>query len=240
MCVNKFLPAAVLFVAIAAGAWPKEATESTTTTAAKGTPTKKSPPKGPVVIIEEAAKKNAQAKEPVAIVERTVIQVLKVIADPAYQDSSQKKKMREKIRSMLLETVDIKTVSVLTLANYRSKFSNEQFEKFSELFSRLLFSTYITHLEKYSDEKVLITGTESLSDTRIVVKTNTVSSTKQIPIEFSFLKEGQKWLLYDVHIEGVSLVRNYRSQFREILLNKSADQFLERLRSKVDENENKL
>ena len=148
--------------------------------------------------------------------------------------------MREKIRSMLLETVDIKTVSVLTLANYRSKFSNEQFEKFSELFSRLLFSTYITHLEKYSDEKVLITGTESLSDTRIVVKTNTVSSTKQIPIEFSFLKEGQKWLLYDVHIEGVSLVRNYRSQFREILLNKSADQFLERLRSKVDENENKL
>jgi phospholipid transport system substrate-binding protein len=240
MCVNKFLPAAVLFVAIAAGAWPKEAAESTTTTAAKEAPTKKSPPKEPVVIIEEAATKNAQAKEPVAIVRQTVIKVLRVIADPAYQDSSQKKKMREKIRSMLLEIVDMKAVSVLTLANYRSKFSNEQFEKCSELFSRLLFSTYITHLEKYSDEKVLITGAESLSDTRIVVKTNTVSSTKQIPIDFSFTREDKKWMLYDVHIEGVGLVRNYRSQFREILLNKSADQFIERLRSKVDENENKL
>jgi phospholipid transport system substrate-binding protein len=67
-----------------------------------------------------------------------------------------------------------------------------------------------------------------------------VSSTKQMPIDFSFLKQDEKWLLYDVRVEGVSLVKNYRTQFREILLNKSADQFIERVRDKVNENENKL
>jgi phospholipid transport system substrate-binding protein len=240
MSTIRIVSVIALVTAFAAGVPSKEATDSATTTTAKKAPPRKAPPREPVVVVEEEAKKNVRAKESVEIVRQTVVKVLRILGDPSYQDSSQKKKMREQIRSILLGIVDRNDVSMLTLANYRSKFSNEQFETFSKLFSRLIFSTYIAHLETYSDEKVHIVGAETPSDSRVLVKTKTVSSTKQMPIDFSFLKQDEKWLLYDVRVEGVSLVKNYRTQFREILLNKSADQFIERVRDKVNENENKL
>jgi phospholipid transport system substrate-binding protein len=148
--------------------------------------------------------------------------------------------MREKVRRAILVVVDMRTVSMLTLSNYRRKFSEKQFEQFMERFSHLLFVTYITHLEKHSNEKVEVVGTEDLSETRMRVKTKTITTNKEIPIDFSFLKQEDRWLLYDVHVEGVSLVKNYRSQFREILLNRSVGEFLERLKEKVEENEKDL
>jgi phospholipid transport system substrate-binding protein len=235
MRIIKSALAIALVVIFVTNAMPKEAADTSTATAAKSAPAKE-----PVVIVESAATKDAQTSGPVAIVQQTVVKVLRVLADPKYKDPSERRKLRDKIRSILLDVVDMKNISLLTLANYRSKFSDEQFETFTKLFSQLLFSTYIIHLETYSDEKVVITGIEKTSASRARVKTKTVSSTKEIPIEFGFAKADQKWTLYDVYIEGVSLVKNYRSQFREILLNKSSAQFLERLREKVKENENKL
>ena len=151
MSFIRIVSVVALMTALAAGGWSREAKDSTTTSPAKTATPRKAPPREPVVTVAEDAKKNAQAKEPVEIVRQTVVKVLRILGDPAYQDSSQKKKMREEIRSILLGIVDMKSVSTLTLANYRNKFSDAQFETFSVLFSRLLFSTYIAHLETYSD-----------------------------------------------------------------------------------------
>jgi phospholipid transport system substrate-binding protein len=133
----------------------------------------------------------------------------------------------------------METVGQLTLANFKRKFNDEQYEKFLALFEHLLFSTYITHLEKYSGEKVVVKQAEKVTDGRIDVKTDTVTDTRKIPVDFSFIRKDDRWQLYDVHIEGISLVKNYRSQFREILINRSPDAFLERLEKKVEENDKK-
>jgi phospholipid transport system substrate-binding protein len=192
-------------------------------------------------VAAQAETKPAPAKEPAQIVTETVDQVIAILKDPQYKDPALKLKMREKVRKTILERVDIKTVSILTLSNYANQFSPKQFEAFTDLFSQLLFTTYIKHLETYTDEKVVILGTEKPSATKAVVRTKTVTDTRDIPVDFSFTKmENGRWMLYDMHIEGVSLVKNYRSQFREILVKRSADQFLEQLRQKVKDNEKVL
>lgn len=186
------------------------------------------------------AAKETKIKTPHEIVDQTVAKVLKILGDPEYKKASEKPKMREKVRVVILQQVDMKTVSALTLANYRKKFSEDQLTKFSASFSRLLFSAYITHLEKYTDEKVVIVESKKLSDTRELVRTKTVTATKEIPVDYSFLKQGKKWMLYDVRVEGVSLIKNYRTQFRELLLKCSAEEFLVRLEKKVKQNEANL
>jgi len=185
----------------------------------------------------EAAKR---PKEPARIVDETVTKVIGLLEDPVYKSPSERAKRREKIRLIMLDAVDMDTLTALTLANFKGKFSPAQLEKFQDLFSRLIFSTYITHLESYSGEKVVVIGAENQTASRVRVRTKTVTDTKEIPVEFSFTIIGDEWKLYDVYIEGVSLVKNYRSQFREILVNRSAEQFLERLRQKVEENEKEL
>jgi len=181
-----------------------------------------------------------KAMAPEEIVNDTVAKVRKVLQDPQYNDPAKKKAMREKVRSIILAVVDMKSVATLTLANYRERFSNEQFDTFRDLLSRLLFSTYISHVEKHSADQVNVLGTEKLSESRMRVRTRTVTADKEIPIDFSFAKLGKGWRLYDIHVEGVSLLNNYRSQFREILLRKSPDELLEQLREKVKENEGGL
>lgn len=189
---------------------------------------------------DDATTSETKPRQPREVVEDVVAKVMTILKDPVYKEPGKKMAMREKIQFSLLSSVDIKTVCSLTLANYRKNFSEEQFKKFSDLFSRLLFSTYISHLEKHTNEKVVTLEVKNLSGSRALVKTKTLTDTKDIPIDFSLIKQGNKWLLYDVHIEGVSLVVNYRSQFREILLNHSPAQFLERLEEKVKENEKNL
>lgn len=188
----------------------------------------------------DAPENETKMKTPTQIVDETVDRVLKILGDPEYKNPTTKPKLREKVRSIILGQVDMVTVSNLTLANYRKKFSPEQLKEFRAVFSQLLFSTYVAHLEEYTDEKVVTVKSEQLSESRVVVKTKTITDTKTIPVDYSFAKQGKRWMLYDVHIEGVSLVKNYRSQFRQILLNKSADEFLARLKNKVKENEANL
>lgn len=185
-------------------------------------------------------KKPVKQMEPAEIVDVTTAKVIKILEDPEFKQDEHKKELREKVRKILVEQVDMNTVSTLTLARYRNKFSDAQFKKFMETFERLLFATYIKHLEKYTNERIVVLETEKKTPTRAEVKTKTVTDTRDIPVDFSFIKLGKLWKLYDVQIEGVSLIRNYRSQFREILINSTAEELLKRLADKVVENEKNL
>ncbi|MCX8038092.1 MAG: ABC transporter substrate-binding protein [Candidatus Sumerlaeia bacterium] len=194
---------------------------------------------GLLVRAGQAAGKDSATTEPAKIVDVTVSRVLNFIVRPEYKDPAMKKANREKVREMILAVVNMNAVANLTLANFRSKFSEEQFKTFTEVFSQLLFTTYITHLEKYSGQRVVIGETERPSPTRAVVKTKTITTDKEIPVDLSFALQDGEWKLYDIRIEGVSLVQNYRSQFREILLKRTPEQFLQQLKDKVKENEEK-
>ena len=202
-------------------------------------------PPNPPAKPEETAPNEKEPKKPEEVVDEAVQKVLAMLADPQYKAESQKAERRDKIRNILLSVVDMPTIGALTLARYKKDFSKEQFDEFLDLFSRLLFSTYISHLEKYSGEKVVTLrvrdmGSRSSRVQRVEVQTEAVSDTKKIPINYRMITKGGQWKFYDVYVEGVSLVLNYRTQFGEILRTKSAADLLKRMAEKVQENEKNL
>ncbi|MBN1516407.1 ABC transporter substrate-binding protein [Candidatus Sumerlaeota bacterium] len=170
------------------------------------------------------------------VVEQTIDKVLKVIAEPDFKTEGAAGEKHNQVLAILLDIVDMDRIGALTLAQHRRDFNDEQFKEFTELLSQLLFRTYIAHLEKYSNEKVVIDKAEEQENGRAKVATKTVSGDAEIPVEFSLFKnEDGEWKLYDVTIEGVSLIKNFRSQFKSMLMNKKPEQFIQELRQKVQE-----
>ena len=103
------------------------------------------------------------------------------------------------------------------------------------LFADLLERSYISKIETYGGEKIEYTGERADGDlatvsTRIVTKNGT-----EVPVDYRLLKRGDRWLVYDVSIEGVSLVSNYRTQFNKIIQTTSYNELVSKLRNKQDE-----
>lgn len=170
----------------------------------------------------------------------TIGKVTKILDDPGYKDSSRQPALREQIRQTILEGVDMDRIGTLTLAQYRDKFSDAQFRRFSDLLSRLVFTTYISHMEKYHGQKIVVLNTETLAEDRATVHTKILDEIRESSVDYSLVRIRGAWKLYDVHIEGVSLVKNYRSQFSDILVNKKPDQLNDQIEAKVKENEANL
>jgi phospholipid transport system substrate-binding protein len=97
----------------------------------------------------------------------------------------------------------------------------------------LLEETYSDKITSYTDEKVVFKKEVNLSDRMVEVQTTILTRTSEVPIHYRLMEKNQVWKVYDMVIEGVSLVSNYRSQFREILAGKTPEALIEILRRKV-------
>ena len=111
----------------------------------------------------------------------------------------------------------------------------EQQKEFVKLFKQLLQGVYADRLLEYSDQKVIfdkeITPKKGRAEVQSYLQT---SDGKKIPLFYRLTDKGGSWKVYDVVIEGVSMVKNYRTQFRDILAKDSPDKLLEILRDKVN------
>ena len=115
--------------------------------------------------------------------------------------------------------------------------SPEKLQEFARLFKLLLFNTYINRLENYtgSNERVLY-DSQKLDGDYALVKTRAVyEGSDNISIDYRLHRDGGQWKVYDVVVEGISFIDNYRSQFSAILSNSSFDTLLSKLRRKVEE-----
>ncbi len=111
--------------------------------------------------------------------------------------------------------------------------SQENRQEFAKLFKKLLFNTYVDRMEKYRDEKVFY-DSQRFDNELAVVKTHFVSHKEDISIDYRLRNEGGRWEVYDVVVEGISYVENYRAQIASILANQSFDSLLRILRQKVE------
>ncbi|HTZ17847.1 MAG TPA: ABC transporter substrate-binding protein [Dissulfurispiraceae bacterium] len=159
--------------------------------------------------------------------------VLDVLRDPALKAESARRIKKEKIRSIADEMFDFTELSKRTLAQNWNRFDNGQQKEFIHLFKSLLADSYADKILAYTNEKIVFSKEIELTDKTAEVRSTVIGKTAEIPINYRVILKGDGWKVYDVVIEGVSLVNNYRSQFREILLNKSPESLLETLRKKV-------
>jgi phospholipid transport system substrate-binding protein len=170
---------------------------------------------------------------PMDTVQANVDKVIEVLRDPKLKAESAKETKKERLRHIYDDMFDQVELSRRALAQNWNKLNLAQREEFVNLFRQMLEKTYIDQILAYVDEKVVFDREVQLSGTQAEIQTIVVTSSKKIPVFYRVNLKGGGWKVYDVVIENVSLVSNYRTQFNDILAKNTPEQMLEILRKKV-------
>ena len=170
---------------------------------------------------------------PMTTAEASVNRVLDVLRDSKLKSPAAKEAKKEKLRVIYKDMFDEIEFSKRTLTRNWNKFSPAERVEFVKLFEQILEKSYIDKILDYSNEKVDFYKESMLSDNQAEIQTKIITSSKEIPIFYRMILKDSKWKVYDVVVENVSLVQNYRTQFNDILVKDTPAQLLEILRKKV-------
>ena len=174
------------------------------------------------------------AATPMETVEKGVNNLLKTLGDPAFKAQTKDQQIAT-LGTEIEKVFDFTELSKRTLGRDWKKMSAAQQTEFVKLFKQLLQGVYADRLLEYSDQKVIFDKEIALKKGRAEVQSYLQTSDgKKIPLFYRLTDKGGSWKVYDVIIEGVSMVKNYRTQFRDILAKDSPDKLLEILRDKVN------
>ena len=174
------------------------------------------------------------AATPKETVEKGVNNLLKTLGDPAFKAQTKDQQIAT-LGTEIEKVFDFTELSKRTLGRDWKKMSAAQQTEFVKLFKELLQGVYADRLLEYSDQKVIFDKEIALKKGRAEVQSYLQTSDgKKIPLFYRLTDKGGSWKVYDVIIEGVSMGKNYRTQFRKILAKDSPDKLLEILRDKVN------
>ena len=175
-----------------------------------------------------------RAGVPMDTVQSYVDHVLEVLRDPNLKIESSKAVQKKKIESIASDMFDFAELSKLTLGINWKKLNDKQRGEFIKLYRTILENAYMDRIMAYTDEDIVFDKEIMLPDNKAEVRSRIVTGTTEIPIYYRMFSNNGKWKVYDVIIEGVSLIKNYRIQFKEILLKNPVEELLKILREKVN------
>ena len=178
---------------------------------------------------------SVQAGEPTEVVRTGIYGVLEVLRQTDLKAPAKKMERRNRIRKIIHQYFDFEAMSRRSLARNWRKRTPEEKAEFIKLFSYLMELNYANTLESYTDEKIVF-GKETSDAEFARVKTVIITTDKkEIDITYRLHKIKDGWRVYDVLVEGVSLLKNYRDQFRSIIRRTSYANLVKILRAKRDE-----
>jgi phospholipid transport system substrate-binding protein len=183
----------------------------------------------------------ARAASPTDTIRKPLDSAIEILGDPKYQadDPGLKAEQRDKIWDLVGGSFDFTEVSRRALARNWKSFSAEEQKAFATVFAKMLGNIYVERIQSgFAGQKVEFTD-EILHESRplAIVKTFIIDDQTKIPVDYSLKKMNDQWRVYDVKVEGVSLIKNYRTQFNDILRKEKPAQLIERLKTKVAEQE---
>lgn len=160
--------------------------------------------------------------------------IFSTISDPTLQAPEAKDKKEQMIMDAVDGAFNWEEFSKRALAKHWSKRTDSEKKEFIGLFKELIKRTYMEKSGQYSGGMVEFLGEET-DEKYGEVKTQLVSSSgTKTPVDYRLMKKDGAWWVYDVYIEGVSLVSNYRGQFNDILIKSSFDELVKRLKEKIE------
>jgi phospholipid transport system substrate-binding protein len=178
-----------------------------------------------------------KAEQPVEALKGPIDKVMQILEDPQYGDPARRGDLREKIRSVTNGMFDFELIAKRATGRYHweNSFTAQQRQEFTDLFAEFLGNNYLTQINgtvkglkvEYIDEMLDDSGK------RAKVRTKVPGSSGDVAVEYSMGFKDGKWKIYDVYVEGVSLVQNYQSQFRSLFEKESATQVIDRLKQKI-------
>jgi phospholipid transport system substrate-binding protein len=177
----------------------------------------------------------AAAGAPTDQLKGQIDRVLKVLDDPELKKDGRNRERRAAVRKIANDIFDFGETARRSLARHWQGRTPAERDEFVQLFSDLLERSYISKVELYGGEKIqylgdAVEGEQAKVQTKLLTK-----SGSEIPIEYRMHRKGDRWLVYDVIIEGVSLVANYRTQFNKIIQTDSYQALIKKMKNKQDE-----
>jgi phospholipid transport system substrate-binding protein len=158
--------------------------------------------------------------------------VVRILEDPALKAEDRKPERRAAVRKIAAEVFDVQETARRALGPHWQQRTPQQREEFVQLFAELLEQTYISKIDLFGGERLRFTEEKVDGDNAIVRAKVVTRQATEVPVEARLLRKGDRWLIYDILIENISLVGNYRSQFDRIIRTSSYDDLVKRLRTR--------
>jgi phospholipid transport system substrate-binding protein len=177
----------------------------------------------------------ARAGAPLDQLKLQIDRVLKVLEDPELKKDGRAKDRRASVRKIANDIFDFNETARRSLGRHWAARTPAEQTEFVQLFSDLLERSYLSKIEVYGGEKIQFLSDAVDSDQAKVQTKIVTKQGSEIPIEYRMQNKTGKWLVYDVIIEGVSLVSNYRTQFNKIIQTSSFQELVKKMKSKQDE-----
>jgi phospholipid transport system substrate-binding protein len=174
----------------------------------------------------------AEAGAPTEHLKAYTEHVLKILEDPALKAEDRKHERRAAVRKVAIEVFDVEETARRALGRHWQGRTPEERKEFVDLFADLLERTYISKIDLYGGEKIRYTSEKIDGDSAIVRAQVLTRKGAEIPVEARMQKRGDRWLMYDILLENISLVGNYRAQFDQIVRTASFGELVRRLKEK--------
>jgi phospholipid transport system substrate-binding protein len=166
-------------------------------------------------------------------VKTTVDELFRIVADKNLQKHDQQRRL---VLKKSIDTIfNYSEMAKLTLGRHWNQRSPAERIQFTDLFASLLDNSYISKIESYNNEKIVYLK-ESIDGNYAEVKSKVVTAKRdEYTLDYRLIHENGKWMVYDVVIEGVSLVSNYRTQFNRIINTSGYSELVKKLQTKSSE-----
>jgi len=189
-----------------------------------------------ILVLALAGISYAGTTELTSRVKSAIDSALAILNDPALMGKAHVAERRAKVRALIDDAIDFEEMTKRSLGIHWRERTDKEKTEFVALFSALLEDAYMDRIEANYDAKVLYRGEKlNKKGTRGVVKTIVVTrKDTEVPIDYRMIKKEHGWVAYDIVIEGVSLVSNYRTQFNQIIHKSSYNDLVKGLRKKLE------
>lgn len=168
-------------------------------------------------------------------VRKTVDEVVAIVADKELKKPEHEKERRQRLKVAVEKIFDYEEMARRSLATHWKARTPAESKEFVQLYETLLENSYSSKIESYNQEKITYLN-ETVEGEYAEVKSKlTTAKRDEYALDYRLMNKGGKWLVYDVVIEGVSLVSNYRSQFNKIITNQGYGELVKKLRTKSEE-----
>ena len=180
------------------------------------------------------------AASPTEKVRKAIEGITTILDEYVKNPQAKREETLNKIMAIADQDFDWAEMAKRSLGRFWKQRTPDEQNKFTSLFRDLIKNAYLGKIEGYASEKVVFEG-EKIEDTYSVVKTKIITPSKgtEIPVDYRLQNNGGNWMVYDVVIEGVSLVNNYRDQFNSILQGSSYDDLVKRIQDKLAQDNKK-
>ena len=173
----------------------------------------------------------AGAGAPTDQLKASVEQIVKVLEDPVLRAGARARERRAAIRKEAEGVFDFTETAKRALGRHWQGLSDKDRQEFTALFTDLIERAYISKIERYSGERIAYAG-ESVDSGLATVRTRFVTKQgTEIPVDYRMQQRGDRWLVYDVSVEGVSLINNYRTQFDKIIQTSSYAELVRKMKA---------